>query len=105
MASNSDEDKIFIGCMTVQMGRWNPRNIVPGCVIKHCCTCNTEIHVAPSSQKLVAERPDVSLICIPCMQKAARETTEEVKWMGMVPGQAEEMEEQIRRMKEEKKEP
>jgi len=103
MNEDNEEDKIFIGCMTVQMGRWNPGNIVPGCVIKHCSTCNIEIHVAPTSQKLIAQRPDVALVCIPCMQKVAKETTEEVKWMGLVPGQAEEIEEQIRRMKEEKK--
>lgn len=98
--SDEEEDTIFIGCMTVQMGLWNPKNIVPGCVVKHCCECNTDIHVSPSSQK-----PDVKVICVPCMMKQAKETKEEVKWMGAVPGSIEEAKEHIRRIKEEKKKP
>lgn len=108
--SDEEEDTIFIGCMTVQMGLWNPKNIVPGCVVKHCCECNTDIHVSPSSQKLLAEKPDVKVICVPCMMKQlivaeAKETKEEVKWMGAVPGSIEEAKEHIRRIKEEKKKP
>ena len=103
--TNDEEDKIFIGCMTLQMGRWNPGNIVPGCVTMQCCDCKAEIHVSPSSQKLIAQKPEVSVICIPCLQKnaiAEKAKGEEVAFMGVVPGAIEEMMEGIRKRKEQK---
>jgi hypothetical protein len=111
MVDEKDEDIIFVGCMTVQMGRWSPGSIVPNCVVKQCCDCNTDIHVSPSSQKLLAENEkskekDVRLICIPCLKKKAQEAKtkgEPAMFMGVVPGSIEEVKAEIERRKEENK--
>jgi hypothetical protein len=93
--------------MTVQMGRWSPGSIVPNCVIKQCYDCHADIHVSPSSQKLIAAKEkDVRLICMSCLKKKAEETKtkgEPAIFMGVVPGSVEEVEAEIKRRKEENK--
>lgn len=103
--SNEEPDEIFIGCMSVQLARWNPGCVVPGCVIKRCYDCGTDIHVSPSSQKLTSEKPEIHLACIPCLQKNAKREMakgEIVAFMGVVPGAVKEMMDNIARKKEEK---
>jgi hypothetical protein len=105
--SDKEKNDIYIGCITTKFGEWRPNSIVPGCVTKQCCRCNVDIHVSPSSQKLIASKPDeVHVICIECMQKQNQiklEAGKDVHFMGTVPGAVEEALDQIARFKEENK--
>jgi hypothetical protein len=105
VTDETKEDEIYIGCMTVQMGLWNPSNVSEGCIVKHCGNCGIEIHLAPASQKFLAEKPKANLICIPCIQKQAIEKKakgEPLKFSGAVPGAIEEALDHIDRQKREK---
>lgn len=102
--TDEKEDEIYIGCMTVQMGLWNPSSVAEGCVVKQCGTCGIDIHLAPTSQKFIAENPKANLICIPCLHKKAIEQAkdEPVKFAGPVPGAIDEALRNIARQERDK---
>jgi hypothetical protein len=99
MTDKTEEDEVYIGCMTVQMGLWNPSSIVDGCVVKQCGTCGNDIHLSPSSQTFLAENPKANLICIPCVQK---KTIEDPTKVAPVPGSVPEALDHIARQKRDK---
>jgi hypothetical protein len=94
------EEPIYIGCMTKQMGLWNPSHVARGCVVKQCGTCGTDVHLAPTSQKFLQEKPHAKLICMPCLKKKSSDN--EMKFMGVVPGAVNEAIDNIQKNKEEK---
>jgi len=103
--TDEKEDEIYIGCMTVQMGLWNPSSVAEGCVVKQCGTCGIDIHLSPTSQKFTAENPKAKLICIPCIQKRTIEQAakgEPVNFAGPVPGAIDEALRNIARQKRDK---
>ena len=105
---SDEKDEIYIGCITVKFGQWNPNSVVPGCVTKKCCSCSTDIHVSPQSQQFIASKPnEIHVICIQCMKKQNDERTKagkDVHMMGAVPGAIEEALKQIDRIKRNEKE-
>jgi len=100
------ENQIYIGCMTVQMGLWNPTAVADGSIVKQCGTCGSDIHLSLSSQKFIEEKPQAHLICIPCIQKntieeKAKAHGEKVVFEGAVPGAIEEALKHIFKKKDE----
>ena len=73
--NNDDKDtEILIGCMTVQMGNWNPSSVAKGSIVKHCGTCGIPVYFAPTSVKFLEENPTASLICLTCAKKKIQPT-------------------------------
>lgn len=100
--SNDDEKKVVI-CLTVQMGRWNPKSVAEGSIEKNCSLCGTPVFLSQSGQKMLAEVPDLMLVCMPCMpklQQQAKAEGEDLKFGGALPGALEEALDNIRRQED-----
>lgn len=57
---------------------WNPleqRVIVPGAQIGKCDTCGHDIWLAPSTQELMKDYPNVPTRCVECIKKQLEEVT------------------------------
>lgn len=99
MAEN--EEKALIGCMSVQMGVWNPKDITEGSIIKQCDYCGLEVYLSKSGQKMFESQP-CKLICVTCtleLKKDCDERGEEIK-CDVVPGAKVEIDEHFKEMKD-----
>ena len=96
MAENKEE-KTVIGCMSVQMGAWNPQNITEGSIVKQCDFCGLDVYLSKSGQKMYETQP-CQLICMSCtmeLQKECKEKGEEIK-CDVVPGAVEELKDHLK---------
>lgn len=55
---------------------WESRK-VPGSVMRSCSSCGMAISLAPSSQQILQEYPDVPVYCTNCAHQQIKEETED----------------------------
>jgi DNA-directed RNA polymerase subunit RPC12/RpoP len=39
---------------------------IPGTIFDHCSECGEEVSIAPSGQRILAERDDLRIVCMNC---------------------------------------
>jgi RNase P subunit RPR2 len=61
-----NDDSTLIMCITTQMGKNNPDQVVEGCIQVECHKCQEPLLAAPSSQKRL-KNPDTFAMCPSCM--------------------------------------
>lgn len=91
MTIMTDENaEILIGCITVQMGKWNPKAVAKGSIVKNCGTCGIEVYFAPTSVKFLEENPKANLICSTCLKKKVTPEIADKVTIQPIPGAIEE---------------
>lgn len=90
-------DAEFIGCWPT---KWS-RSKVPGSIVDYCSVCKQEVNVAPTSQAIMDK---VRLLCIPCGTLRLRNNPAGGD-LRLFPGQAAEIEREMRRRAEEDEPP
>jgi hypothetical protein len=51
----------------------------PGSILAKCADCDADVSLAPSSQKFIAEHPDIQILCAQCAVMRANQTDEKIE--------------------------